>query len=168
MESETMHIQPTQNLTPDPRVRISKRALRQVMRVNPQIAAGRSVGEFKDYLEQGGTLQFGQASRAKPSAFTSEPAENKARARADLEHAVGFFVKSQTHEAEQTLAQLDAERQRIEVAMDAAKAQAEDKIRSFLSMLDPVALAQFGPSALAAHAESLEAVGITPSNLFNI
>ena len=164
-----MQIQPSTPLNQPAQVRISKRALEQVMRVNPQLAAGRSLREFKDYLEQGGSMQFGGAADVPAAAsFAHTESEPQSNPQTDLEHAVGFFVKSQAHEAESTLAELEVERQRIEAAMDATRTRAEDKIKSFLGMLDPMTVAQFGRGAVAQHKDTLDALGINPSTLLNL
>ncbi|MEC9464522.1 MAG: hypothetical protein VX834_01980 [Myxococcota bacterium] len=164
-----MQIQPSSPSHQPDQVRISKRALEQVMRVNPQFGGGRSVGELKHYLERGGAMHFDNKNEGHaPGAFAHSQAEPQSTPQEELEHALGFFIKSQVKEAEATLAELESERRRLEAAMDATRTRAETKIKSFIGMLDPVTVAQFGRGAVAQHEEKLNTLNIKPSTLLNL
>ena len=162
-----MQIQSPKTEQPITPLRISKRALQQVMRVNPALAAGRSLGEFQDYLERGGSMQLSKSSRSAAQALPPHSYEPQITKQEELEQALGFFVKSQADEAEATLAELETERRRIEAAMVATRAHAQGKIKSFINMLDPVVVAQYGHGALMQQSKLLGSLGMTPTNLLN-
>lgn len=146
------------------KVNVNRRTLEAVLRVNPALAGGRSTVEFKDFLENGGSVRLGE--QASPNALpASAPVEAVNSQRSEFEQALGFFVRTQTNEAHATLAELEEQKAQIEAAIEATSKQAEAKLRSFVGMLDPMNVAAFGTQALGAHAAELHAVGINPTNI---
>ena len=147
------------------KVNINRRTLQAVLRVNPALAGGRSTADFKDFLENGGSL--GLRGDTTPANLPS-PEQEKIEANAErlqFEQALGFFVRTQTNEAAATLEQLEAQKAQIEAAMIQTQKHAETKLKSFIRMLDPISVAQFGPQTLKAHSADLQSVGINLSNI---
>lgn len=148
-----------------PKVNINRRTLQAVLRVNPSLAGGRSTAEFKDFLENGGSLAL--RSKNAPSNLAEQTTEQAEAndTRVQFEQALGFFVRTQTTEAAATIEQLEAQKSQIEAAIAQTRKHAETKLKSFVRMLDPVSVAQFGPQALKAQSAELAAVGINLSNI---
>tara|TARA_Y100000589_G_C26943747_1_gene543518 strand:+ start:103 stop:573 length:471 start_codon:yes stop_codon:yes gene_type:complete len=147
------------------KININRRTLQAVLRVNPALAGGRSTADFKDFLEKGGamTLRNTPANTDLPNQEQSQGETNDARVQ--FEQALGFFVRTQTSEAAATIEELEAQKAQIEAAIEQTKKHAETKLKSFVRMLDPVSVAQFGPQALKAQSSELKAVGINLSNI---
>ena len=147
------------------KVNINRRTLQAVLRINPALAGGRSTADFKDFLENGGSLALGNDA-AKTNMPTPEASRTEANdERVQFEQALGFFVRTQTAEAAATIEELEAQKAQIEAAIEETKKHAETKLKSFVRMLDPVSVARFGPKALNAQSNELAAVGIHPSNI---
>jgi len=147
------------------KVNINRRTLQAVLRVNPALAGGRTTADFKDFLENGGAMSL----KSTP-ANTDLPTQQQSQVEADnervqFEQALGFFVRTQTSEAAATIEELEAQKAQIEAAIAQTKKHAETKLKSFVRMLDPVSVAQFGPQALKAQSAELNAVGINLSNI---
>lgn len=148
-----------------PKVNINRRTLQAVLRVNPALAGGRSAAEFKDFLENGGSLALGSNAKNDdiPTRATESAEANDKRVQ--FEQALGFFVRTQTTEAAATIEELENQKAQIDEAIVHARKHAETKLKSFVSMLDPISVAQFGPQALKAQSAELAAVGINLSNI---
>ena len=147
------------------KVNINRRTLQAVLRVNPALAGGRSTADFKDFLENGGSLAL-RSDAANTNLPTREQAKTEAHnERVKFEQALGFFVRTQTTEAAATIEELEAQKAQIEAAISQTKKHAETKLKSFVRMLDPISVAQFGPQALKAQSAELAAVGINLSNI---
>ena len=147
------------------KVNINRRTLQAVLRVNPALAGGRSTAEFKDFLENGGAMSL-KSNPANTDLPTQEQSQTEAdNERVQFEQALGFFVRTQTSEAAATIEELETQKAQIEAAIAQTKKHAENKLKSFIRMLDPVSVAQFGPQALKAQSTELKAVGINLSNI---
>ena len=147
------------------KVNINRRTLQAVLRVNPALAGGRSAAEFKDFLENGGSLALGsQANNDDLPTRATETTEANDK-RVQFEQALGFFVRTQTTEAAATIEELETQKAKIEAAIVHTRKHAENKLKSFVGMLDPLSVAQFGPQALKAQSAEHAAVGINFSNI---
>ena len=147
------------------KVNINRRTLQAVLRVNPALAGGRTTADFKDFLENGGAMSL-KSTPANTDLPTQKQSQVEAESeRVQFEQALGFFVRTQTSEAAATIEELEAQKAQIEAAIAQTKKHAETKLKSFVRMLDPVSVAQFGPQALKAQSAELKAVGINHSNI---
>ena len=147
------------------KVNINRRTLQAVLRVNPALAGGRSTADFKDFLENGGAMSL-KSDSANTDLPTLEHSNTEANdERVQFEQALGFFVRTQTTEAAATIEELETQKAQIEAAIAQTRKHAETKLKSFVRMLDPVSVAQFGPQALKAQRAELVAVGINISNI---
>lgn len=148
-----------------PKLSINRRTLQAVLRVNPALAGGRSTAEFKDFLENGGSLTLrGNTTSENLNAHQVTQAEANDQ-RVQFEQALAFFVRTQAAEAAATIEELESQKAQIEAAIAQTRKHAETKLKSFIRMLDPISVAQFGPQALKAQSAELAAVGIQPSNV---
>ena len=148
-----------------PKVNINRRTLQAVLRVNPALSGGRSATDFKDFLEKGGAMSLNNSSPHTELPRPSQAVHEANDERIQFEQALGFFVHTQTSEAAATIEELEAQKAQIEAAIAQTKKHAETKLKSFVRMLDPVSVAQFGPQALKAQSAELAAVGINISNI---
>ena len=72
------------------KVNINRRTLQAVLRINPALAGGRSTADFKDFLENGGSLALGNDA-AKTNMPTPEASQTEANdERVQFEQALGF------------------------------------------------------------------------------
>ena len=108
-------------------------------------------------------LQNSAASTNLPNATASQIEANDERVQ--FEQALGFFVRTQTAEAAATIEELEAQKAQIEAATAQTRKHAETKLKSFVRMLDPLSVAQYGPQTLRAQSAELAAIGINPSNI---
>ena len=147
------------------KVNINRRTLQAVLRVNPALAGGRSTADFKDFLENGGAMSLRNATANTDLPSQKQSQEEMNDERVQFEQALGFFVRTQTSEAAATIEELENQKAQIEAAIAQTKKHAENKLKSFIRMLDPLSVAQFGPQALKAQSTELKAVGINLSNI---